>query len=91
MEITKEDIDRNFRLLKEDKPLDMPLFFLNGQLKSKVNSEAYREANKDKIAKRKKKEYQRRKAGDYVLVLADTHNSCLNSLKRAETRNIMRN
>jgi len=35
-EVTKEDIDRNFGLVKDDKPLDMPLHDLNGDLKSKV-------------------------------------------------------
>jgi len=47
---TIEDINRNFKLAQQGKPLDMPLIVLDGAIKGK----AYREANKEKIAKRMK-------------------------------------
>jgi len=47
--LTKEDIERNFKLAEEGKALDMPLSVLDGVLKKKVSNKVYQEAHREKI------------------------------------------
>ena len=61
-EISKEDIERNFKLAEEGKPLDMPLSQLDGVLKKKfiyqktdkykAYQKAYRKTDKYKAYKK---------------------------------------
>jgi len=61
MKVTKTDIDRNLQLIEDGKPLDMPLAYLNGNLKKK----AYQKSDKYKVYKKayQKSYYQKKKNG----------------------------